>query len=92
MKVRVEYEPIPIRRFAVQCPHCMSWLNGYEAMKGKDFSSLRYKHQIYFRVFKCLNCKTEFGGTQHGEKIDIKEVYSEEECYKDCIGNKEFWD
>ena len=92
MKVRVEYENIPIKRIAVQCPKCMNWLNGWEAMRGKDFNSLRYNNDIHYKVFRCLNCKTEFGGIQNGEEIEIKEVFSAEECYKDCIGNKEFWD
>ena len=92
MKVRVEYESIPIRHLAVQCPKCMSWFNGWEVMRGADFRNLRYKHDINFQVFKCPKCEIEFGGIQHGEKVDIQEVFSAEECYKDCLRKKEVWE
>ena len=28
--VRVEYEPLPIRHIAVQCPNCKKWFRGWE--------------------------------------------------------------
>lgn len=30
MKIRVEYEPIPIRHIAVQCDNCFKWFDGRE--------------------------------------------------------------
>ena len=92
MKVRVVYEPTPIRHLAVQCPKCTGWFNGWEVMRGADFRNLRYNHDIYYKVFKCPKCETEFGGIQNGEEITIKEVDSAEECYKDCLHKKEVWE
>lgn len=92
MKVRVEYDPIPIKRLAVQCPTCKNWFNGYEVMKGADFRNLRFRSDIMYKTFKCPKCEMEFGNILNGEEIDIQEVFSAEECYKDCLGKKEIWE
>lgn len=92
MKVRVEYDPTPIRHLAVQCPKCTSWFNGWEVMRGKDFRNLRFNHDIYYKIFVCPKCEIEFGGIHNGEEIDIQEVDSAEECYKDCLHKKEIWE
>lgn len=92
MNVRVEFDPVPIRHIAVQCPKCEKWFNGWETMRGKAFRNLRYDIDINYIVFKCPVCETEFGGIQNGEKISIQEVGSAEECYKDCFHKKEVWE
>lgn len=88
MNVRVEYEQIPIKNIAVQCPKCNTWLNGWEAMKGTAFCNLRYKHDIYTKAFKCPLCGEPFGQT---DDIHIEEVDSSDECYKDCVENVRVW-
>ena len=93
MNVRAEYENTPIRHIAVQCPHCGKWFNGWDVVWAVDaLEALRYEHQIPFATFECPVCGKEFGGMQHGEKVDIQEVYSAEECYKDCLSKKEVWE
>lgn len=42
--VRVEYEPLPIRHIAVQCPECKNWFHGMD-MKWRKFSPQ------YFQMF-----------------------------------------
>ena len=93
MNVRVEYEPTPIRHIAVQCPHCGNWFNGWDVVwSDHPFESLRYDSDITFEEFNCPVCGKEFGGMQHREVINIQEVGSAEECYKDCLSKKEVWE
>lgn len=90
--VRVEYESTPIRHIAVQCPECGKWFYGWDVVKGENaFDVLRYAHDIDWAEFKCPVCEKEFGGRQHNDKANIKEV-GHPEVYKDCLQRKEVWE
>lgn len=90
--VRVEYESIPIRHIAVQCPDCGKWFCGWDIVDGKDvFDTLRYAHDINFAVFKCPICEAEFGGLQHNDKANI-EVVAHPKVYEGCLQRKETWE
>ena len=90
--VRVEFESVPIRHIAAQCPSCSKWFKGWDIVNGKPFDVLRYEHDIDWATFTCPVCKTEFGGLQNSDKANIKEVGSAEECYNDCLQKKEIWE
>ena len=91
MNVRVEYEATPIRHIAVQCPACGKWFCGWDIVNGKNaFDRLRYESDIRWTEFVCPVCETEFGGLQHNEKVDIKEV-GYPEIYDGCLKKKEVW-
>lgn len=91
MNVRVEYETTPIRHIAVQCPECGKWFAGRDIADMSWSGRLNYDYQISWATFTCPVCKTEFGGRQNAENINITEVYSADECYKDCLKKKEIW-
>lgn len=87
--VRVEYEAIPIRRIAVQCPKCNKWFSGWDIVK--DSYPLRYAHDINWTEFECPICGKEFGGLQHNNKANIKEdAFSD--VYDRCVRKKEVWE
>ena len=89
--VRVEYESTPIRHIAVQCPECNKWFHGWDIVKGeRAFDVLRYEHDINWAEFECPVCGKEFGGLQHADKPNIKEV-EYPEVYEDCLTKKETW-
>lgn len=87
--VRVEYEDTPIRHIAVQCPKCNKWFNGWDIVK--SYSALRYEHQINWAEFECPVCGEEFGGLQHNNKANIREV-GYPEVYDGCLQRKETWE
>lgn len=92
MNVRVEYEATPIRHIAVQCPECEKWFRGWDIVKGeRAFDVLRYESDINWATFECPVCGMEFGGLQHREKVDVKEV-SYPEVYDGCLEKKEVWE
>lgn len=86
--VRVEYESTPIRHIAVQCPKCNNWFNGWDIVK--NYSALRYEHQVNWAEFECPVCGKEFGGLQHNDKANIREV-EYPEVYDGCLERKETW-
>lgn len=89
--VKVEFDNIPIRHIAVQCPKCNNWFHGWDIIKGDNpFDELRYKHQINWAEFKCPVCEKEFGGLQHNDGANIKEVGGSE-VYEGCLQRKEIW-
>lgn len=51
---------------------------------------LRYEHDINWAEFECPVCGKEFGGLQHADKPNIKEV-RHPEVYEDCLTKKETW-
>ena len=92
MQVRVEFDPAPIRHIAVQCPECEKWFHGWDIVNGKQFDDLRWGYEISWATFTCPVCGAEFGGLQNKEEINIQEVGSAEECYKDCLKKREIWE
>lgn len=84
--VRVEYESTPIRHIAVQCPECKKWFRGWEITEDE----LRYDSDIYYAVFECPVCEKAFGGIQHADKPEIKEV-GHPAIYEGCLEKKVTW-
>jgi predicted RNA-binding Zn-ribbon protein involved in translation (DUF1610 family) len=90
--VRVEYDRTPIRHISVQCPKCNKWFYGWDILKGeKTFDVLKYAHDINFAEFECPVCGAEFGGLQHADKPNVKEVVYPE-VYEGCVQKKEVWE
>ena len=89
MKIRVEYEPTPIRHIAVQCPKCERWFNGHDITEDK----LEYEYHIYYAQFICPVCGKVFGAD---ERYNFANVQIEEtdypDVYKDCLKRKEIWE
>jgi len=95
MKVRVEFEPVPIRHIAVQCPSCLKWFNGWDIVSAEHpFRDLRYAHDIEFATFHCPICDDDFGDCNPYDRthVKIEEVGSADECYKGCLRKKETWE
>ena len=90
MNVRVEYESIPIRHIAVQCPKCENWFGGRDIYAGDWTQGLRYAHEIKFATFICPLCDVSFGGIQNAENVNIEET-GYPEVYENCLQRKEIW-
>lgn len=89
MKVRVEYEPTPVRHIAVQCPGCSNWFNGRDITEDE----LGFSYEIPFAQFICPVCGKVFGGNayEHCANMKIEEV-AYPDIYKDCLQRKEVWE
>ena len=73
--VRVEYEPLPIRHIAVQCPECKNWFHGMDMTDDE----LCYSYQIDMASYCCPVCHTTFGRSDWNnfkgkDKPNIEEV------------------
>lgn len=90
MKIRVVYESTPIRHIAVKCPKCEKWFDGRDITHDK----LSYSYEVYFAQFECPVCGKIFGGDECRDfsNVNIEEVGSATECYKDCLRKKEIWE
>lgn len=84
VKVRVDYDPTPIRHIAVQCPYCGKWFDGREIIAGNwDVS---YEYHLHHVSFECPLCGQYFG-TEEGDEIDVEEV-SYPDVYKGVLRKK----
>ena len=70
--VRVEYDQIPIRHIAVQCPNCEEWFHGRDIAD----NDLIYRRDIDIAIFNCPLCGTSFGDYDSiaFDYAEIKEV------------------
>ena len=84
--VRVDYESTPVRHIAVQCPECKNWFGGRQI----TIDNLSYDYEIYYAEFNCPVCGKCFGGLEHADKPNIKEV-GYPDIYKECLEKKEIW-
>lgn len=85
VNMKVEYESIPIRHLAVQCPDCGNWFLGNDIIEG----DCRYNHQLYGAKCHCPKCGSEF-------KVDFKSNIEESnefpEFYDKCLKQKIIWE
>lgn len=88
MKVRVVYDPTPIRHIAVQCPKCENWFRGNDITEDK----LEYSHQIHFAQFHCPVCGKIFGSSEYIGFTDTR-IYEVgyPDVYSGCLERKEVW-
>lgn len=84
MKVRVEFDPTPIRHIAIQCPKCERWFYGRDVTT----DDLYFDYQIEFAHCTCPICNRIFSG----RIVEIEEVGSAGECYNGCLGKKVVWE
>ena len=85
MKIRIEYDPTPIRHIAVQCPCCDRWFDGRDITE----DSLSYEYQIRFANFHCPVCGASFQVTN--DYLHIEEAMYPD-VYKDCLRKKTTWE
>lgn len=85
VNMKIEYDDIPIRHLAIQCPYCKSWFIGHDIIKG-DCS---YKHQLSEAECECPKCSMEF-------KIDYRSDMDESGdfpgFYDNCLRQKVTWE
>lgn len=89
IKVRVEYDPIPVRHIAVQCPDCGRWYYGNDISD----SFVAYDYDIYNTQFTCPVCGKVFGDSEYRgcDDVEITEM-AYPDIYKDCYTKKEVWE
>lgn len=88
--VKVEYDMMPIRHIAVECPRCKRWFRGGQITK----DSLAEHYDIYNAKFICPLCKEEFGYDLYNDKKDTPNIEESgyPDIYKDCLTKKEIWE
>lgn len=90
--VKVEYDMMPIRHIAVECPKCKKWFKGWQITE----NDLSEHNDIYNAAFTCPLCGEEFGhimplyGGEEWE-VNIKES-GYPDIYKDCLEKKYTWE
>lgn len=90
--VKVEYDIMPIRHIAVECPRCKKWFRGWQITN----DNLTEQDDIYNADFTCPLCGEEFGymsGLYNGKKYTQNiEESGYPDIYKDCLTKKETWE
>ncbi len=90
--VKVEYDMIPIRHIAIECPKCKKWFRGWE-ITDDDLSE---HGDIYYATFTCPLCHKKFGfdPSSHGDSgwLPTIEESCHPEIYKDCLSKREIWE
>lgn len=82
--MRVEYDIMPVRHCAVQCPGCEKWFYGYDVI---EEGRLSYDYELSNATFQCPSCNTRFGfGTEYRDEKITESSYPE--IYKDCLKKK----
>ena len=59
LNYKVEYDRIPIRHLAVQCPECDRWFNANDIVLTPE--KIRYYSELVSTLFKCPVCFSLFG-------------------------------
>lgn len=87
--VKVEYDIMPIRHIAVECPKCGKWFYGREITK----DDLIEHTDILNAVFQCPLCNEEFGDKYWG-KVDIPVIEESDYpgLYDGCLKRRETWE
>lgn len=92
MKMRVEFEPRPVRHVAVQCPECKKWFAGRDITE----HDINDEIDLEFAHFECPVCNYRFGYDRDKvpskSQIEIIECGSTEEVYHGCLRKKEVWE
>lgn len=89
MKIRVEYEPTPIRHIAIQCPKCERWFRGRDITE----DTLLYEYDIYYSQFHCPVCGKIFGADEYSNFANVHiEETGYPDVYQDCLQRKEVWE
>lgn len=82
IKVRVEFDPTPIRHLAIECPQCKNWFNSADICE----ETIVYDYELNNLNCICPKCKYSFSGA-----ASIQECNSLEEVYKDVLTRKVEW-
>lgn len=89
--VKVEYDRVPIRHIAVQCPYCGKWFRAFDVLIGPN--KLEYNSDVRQASFKCPVCSIVFGKVNLStETANIIECTCAEDVYKDCLTKKVTWE
>ena len=81
INVRVEFDPIPIRHLAIQCPKCNNWFYDFDICKYE----IRYNYQLYNIHCSCPKCDYDFEGATNIQECGHPEVY------ENVLGKKVEW-
>jgi ribosomal protein S27E len=84
VKIKVNFDPTPIRHLAVQCPDCENWFHGADIYK----EHCSFKYDIFWNKCKCPKCGNEF---KVAADSDLDEARFPE-FYKECLQKKEVWE
>ena len=84
VNVKVEYDRIPIRHMAVQCPDCKNWFASYDIVQ----SDWDYEHQINGAICECPICQNSFGIS---DDSNIEESGEFPEFYDKCKKQVTTW-
>ncbi|SEU09465.1 hypothetical protein SAMN05443270_3095 [Lacrimispora sphenoides] len=84
VKIKVEFEAIPIRHMAVQCSDCKNWFHGNDIYK----DGCSYKHDIFWNECECPKCGNRFIVSENSDLGSANFP----EFYKECLQKKEVWE
>ena len=88
VRIKVEYEPRPIRHMVIQCPDCEKWFMPGDIVT-KECIYPNYEEDIEcFTRCKCPSCNCEFDLGNVEEDTDV----SFPEFYEKVAKRKEVWE
>lgn len=85
VKMKVEYERVPIRHLAVQCPDCKNWFMGDDIF----YDHPNYSYELTNARCHCPKCGSDF---ITGFESEISEDASFPEFYDSCLKQKTIWE
>lgn len=85
VNMKVEYDSIPIRHIAVQCPDCGNWFFGTDIIQG----DCQYEYQLHRAKCHCPKCGSDF---RVGHESNIEESNEFPEFYDKCLKQKIIWE
>lgn len=84
IQIKVEYESVPIRHLAIQCPNCKNWFHGTNIAQ----KNVVYEHDLYYLKCNCPVCNHYFNTESNYEITEI----SYPQIYDKCLNKKVTWE
>ena len=85
--VRVELDPAPIRRLAVQCPYCGKWFDGYDISENPPTDN----DDLDWTLYTCPICEKDFGSNEVFSEVNI-EITCDDKKFEECLQKKVTWE
>jgi len=86
VKIKVEYESMPIRHLAIQCPECTNWFMGHDICE----NNITLNYDLYGAYCACPKCDERFQIDIQNAEVDDSASFPE--FYKQCLRKKETWE
>lgn len=85
VKIKAEFDLIPVRHLAIQCPNCKNWFVGNDIL----YNEVMYEYEIKGNSFNCPTCGAYIIISDDSE---IEEDVDFPKFYDNCKKKKTVWE